>query len=142
MQVDVEIRAGHLFAKWIWRLRLNDWDIRWRVVRKDELPPDKTGVCDSLTTKKLASIRILHPDDGDPSWLDPYDFELTIIHELLHLHFAPWALLFEEGDQSNLFLEQAVHVLSSTLLAADRGNRHWQNFPELCSVQDPPSMVR
>ncbi len=135
-------QAGKLFAMWIHRLRLNDWDIRWRVVRRDELPTDRAGCCDSLAMKKIANIRVLHPDEGDSAWLDPYDIELTIVHELLHLHFAPWALLFEEGDQANLFLEQTVHTLSSTLIAADRGNRHWRNFPELCGVQDPRPMVR
>ncbi len=76
------------------------------------------------------------------STLDPYDVELTIVHELLHLHFSAWDLLFDEGDQAVIFLEQAVHNLSSALVAADRNDRAWTNFPELGSVQDLGCVVR
>jgi hypothetical protein len=137
----LQFKTNRLFAKWIWRLRLRDWNIRWRVVRKGELPVDRSGACDSSAMKRTANIRILHPEDADSAWLDPYDLELTIVHELIHLHLASWALLFDEGDQANLFLEQAVHALSSTFVAADREDRPWSNFPEDGSVQDTRSVV-
>ena len=140
--VLINLRADRLFAKWIGRLKLTDWEIRWKIVHGDQLPSDRSGSCDSSLMKKIASLKILHPDDADPGWLDPYDFEVTIVHELLHLHLAPWALLFEEGDQANLLLEQTVHLLSSTFVAADRHNEHWENFSEICSVQDTSCVVR
>ena len=138
----LDMKMDHLFAKWIHRLRLLDWDVKWRIVRKDELGDDHSGRCDSVLMKKMASIRILHPDDASTEWVEQYDLELTIVHELLHLHLDGWAQLIGEGDQGVVLLEQTVHALSSVLLAADRRNPRWENFPEFCSVQDPRYMVR
>lgn len=123
--VDIDVVASALFKKWISRLRLQDWDITWKIVRKTELPDNKSGQCESVVPKKIARILVLHPDEADPRWITPFDFELTIVHELMHPHLAPWQLLYENGDQSELLLEQAVHALSKSFIEADRAEGAW-----------------
>ncbi len=124
--VNIDVVAEALFKKWIRRLKLQDWEIVWKIVRKSELPESKSGQCDTVVPKKIARISVLHPEDADPRWITPYDFELTIVHELLHPHLAPWQLLYDLGDQSELLLEQAVHALSKSFLEADRQEGSWK----------------
>ncbi len=116
-----DVNLGPMFDKWVDRLRLSDWDISVDVVSKEALPANRSGLCNSVLPKKTAKIFILHPDDADPNWLTPYDLELTFVHELCHLHLAPWAMLYDEDDQSSeILLEQAVHAFSKALVEADR----------------------
>ncbi len=124
--VSAEIVADALFKKWIPRLRLQDWEITWKIVRKEDLPENKSGQCETVVPKKIARVSILHPEDADPRWITPYDFELTIVHELIHPHLAPWQLLYDLGDQSELLLEQAVHAMSKSFIDADRGEGNWK----------------
>jgi hypothetical protein len=110
---------------WKTRLGLNDWSISVRIVPKSELPENRSGMCRAIVKKKSAEIILLDPRDADESWLNQYDLELTLVHELLHIHFVPWSLLYPEGDQAELFLEQTVHVLSTTLVQAARLEGVW-----------------
>lgn len=122
---DLSLQVRRLLQKWAGRLKLADWEIMVTVVPKSELPENKSGLCSSVLTKKAAHVKILHPDDADPNWINAYDMELTLVHELVHLHVAPWALLYESGDHSEILLEQAVHTLSTSLVEADRRSGTW-----------------
>lgn len=125
--MGANINLGPMFDKWVDRLRLNDWDISVNIVSKEALPPNRSGLCNSVLAKKIARISILDPSDADPTWLKPYDFELTFVHELCHLHLAPWAMMYDEEDAaSEILLEQAVHVFSTALIEADRRSDGWQ----------------
>ncbi len=66
----LNLKFERLAAKWVHRLNLRDWKISWRIVRKADLRESTTGSCESLLLKKIATIKVLHPDDADPSWFD------------------------------------------------------------------------
>jgi hypothetical protein len=46
----------------------------------------------------------------------PQDMENALVHELLHLHFAPL-----EDSSGNLFTEQAIESIAPGLITALRG---------------------
>ena len=72
-------------------------------------------------TKKMAHINILDPIDYPEFAMIEHDMENTLVHELLHLHFAPISKEFVAGDeQYQLFEEQAIESISSGLIAVER----------------------
>lgn len=119
-------QVAGFFDKWVVRLCLRDWMLQWRVVGADELPDDTTGECTAVVTKKIAHIKILHPNEAKSNWLDPYDVEQTVVHELVHLHLSPWSSLLGDEDTGECLLEQAVNVWSRMLIEADRDHPRWR----------------
>lgn len=107
-------------AYWQKVLRLQDWDIKLSVVRQWEIP-DSWGTCDPHLSKKIATIKILDKlDDGEPGCSEAYDAEKTLVHELLHVHFEPFATKEDEGTPVEVAQHQVIHALSSALVALDR----------------------
>lgn len=113
-----EQELQELCRKWQERLRLQDWDIVVRLVRKRDfaIKDGVDGECEWESQNKIAIIRILDPIDYDPDCILEQDIERTLVHELLHLHFA---LFREEGIRETL-LEQAICAISKTLVALAR----------------------
>lgn len=75
--------------RWQARLRLQDWRVDARIVRKVDLKPDTLGNLKWNSEDKTATIRILDPRDYDlPTERIPEDMELTVVHELIHLHLS------------------------------------------------------
>jgi hypothetical protein len=109
-----------LLAKWAKILRLQDWHITIRYCRRFEFPTEdvKGGDISMLLAKRDASIRILDPIDYAPTYLPPIDTELTVVHELVHVHIEGFY-----RDYDSVAMEQAVHALSSALVALDRAAR-------------------
>jgi hypothetical protein len=100
---------------WQQRMRLQDWSVELVFRSRAEMPSGRSGECKFLLAKKTAIIYLLDPAVADRSWLE-YDPELTLVHELTHLHLAPWNIYFSADDQdAELLLEQAVHALSTSL---------------------------
>lgn len=108
-----------LCAAWQRRLRLQDWEVRVRLVQRGELDhPDVYGKIDWLLHHKAASISLV--DSADMAAHDPhYDQERTLVHELLHLHFLAWET--ESGTPADTALEQALTALARALVALHRG---------------------
>lgn len=103
---------------WQERLRLQDWDVDLRVVRQWEVP-NSFGTCSTHREKRHALIKVLDTvDDGDPADTEEYEPERTLIHELLHLHFDPFAA--KDGTPAEIAQHQAIYALSCALLALDR----------------------
>lgn len=117
-------KITELSKKWQRRLRLLDWKVTTKLVRKDKF--DKVGevfgynagtslaFCDKFLEGKEAKIWILHPDDAQEiETPERLDIENTVVHELLHLHFAPFA----NGEKENSLLhEQAIEAITEALL--------------------------
>jgi hypothetical protein len=108
-----------LLAKWKPILRVSDWEIKIKWVKQYAMGNnDADGTCCHTAAAKAAVIKILEPEDFDPGsglWLQ--DVEDTVVHEMLHLHFA--ALPRHEGTDHIVF-EQAIVSLTSALLDRDR----------------------
>jgi hypothetical protein len=106
--------------EWQKRLRLQDWLIKARICRSHELP-DVMAV--PTLPKKMALIKILDHNDYDPTCVFPQDMEDSLVHELLHLHFAPLGL----DDDKYIELEQAIESIASGLISALRENGGKEN---------------
>lgn len=118
-----EVRATRpdlaaLLAKWQPILRLQDWDIEIIYVQAFELDQYTGGKVIRCDAKKTARIKVLELDCHDPCLIVKNDTEYTVVHELLHLHFAVIDN-FKEGAETALY-EQAVHRIAMALLELSR----------------------
>jgi hypothetical protein len=101
-------------------LRLQDWRIEVAYV------PNLTnragypvhGLCSHLVDAKVASIAIRDPET--PATADDPSVEETLVHELVHLHFAP----FSGSSSAEIAAEeQAVWALTEALHTAKNASR-------------------
>lgn len=116
-----QAQLDELLADWQRRLRLRDWNVKVQLRRRHDMSlEDSCGACRWQLSKKLACVELLDPIDYDPgSFGWPQDVEWTLVHELLHLHFAPFA---EFGDGPlNTAQEQAIDLIAGALVDAKRG---------------------
>lgn len=107
-------------AYWQKRLRLNDWIVKVEIARQREFSTsDRLGEVTFNIHTKTALIKILNPVDYD-DW-DKQDMENTLVHELLHLHFAYIHYHFgKNSDFYEMFEEQAIESIASGLISAER----------------------
>lgn len=79
--------------QWQKRLRLSDWDVTVQMV--SALDMNHTSCWGQVRwdlNEKFADIKLVTPEDaGKQGGMRSYDVEVTLVHELLHLHFAPLA---------------------------------------------------
>lgn len=107
---------------WQSRLRLQDWGVALHVCRLSEMPtPDCIGAIAVYEERKEARMSILAPQDlplleGKHLVVEDFNYEVTIVHELLHLHFAS----FQEDDETpkGVAQEQAINCISAALVRA------------------------
>lgn len=105
-----EKTANAMFAKWKKVLNLQDWDIKfcWKK-RASEMPIEgASGCCEYVTSLKQAVISMLDEDDYANDDF-PYDYEKTLVHEMMHIKFALVDL--EPGDTPNPVHSKAVHQM-------------------------------
>ncbi len=112
--------ATAVCAVWQRRLRLSDWDVKIQIVRQSEMKSETfQGQVGWTINGKQAIIKILDPIDYDPSLLWPQDHEQTLVHELLHLHSAPFDD-FDAGGPKDVALEQMIDLTAIALVNAYR----------------------
>ena len=102
-----------LLQKWQKRLGLSEWVIRLDAdaIPSDMMLRDVAGETEWTESNKSAVIRILNESCyGDR--IVPFNFEKTLIHELLHLKLC---LL---GESGNDFQDRYVHQLIDDLARA------------------------
>lgn len=94
-------------------LYLQDWNVDIRVVRQWEMGDQTTlAQCQWFIQRKDAIIHVLHPSDlpglsGRFLNNEECDYDVSLVHELLHLHFAP----FHKADDE-IAHEQAINAIS------------------------------
>lgn len=111
-----------LCEEWKKILRLEHWDTRITIARdRDFAGDDNEGEIDYILEKGDASIRILDASDYPyPKTPFKQDMEATLVHELLHLHFAPFKPDKEENDLAFCFWERTIDDLSKILVKLKR----------------------
>src|SRR3977135_455960 len=108
---------------WQKRLRLEDWKIEVKIVRIWDLEQGTLGHIDWSVPHKTAVIKVLNPADYElPRDRVPADMELSIVHELVHLHLSALPL-----NKSSRNAEEQVVTMIATALAALA--RHDQPMP-------------
>ena len=103
---------------WQKRLRLQDW----RVIGQTHRQIDVAGRCHFKLSLKAAVIDLLDPVDA-VDWDYPLDHERTLVHELLHLHFAHTTLTYKDGSLPDLLMEQAIESLAGAFVEAYKEDR-------------------
>jgi hypothetical protein len=98
---------------WQKRLRLEDWKIEVKIVRIWELEHSTLGHIDWSASHKTAVIKVLNPADYElPADKVPADMELSIVHELVHLHLSVLPL----NKSSRNAEEQVVSMIADALV--------------------------
>lgn len=106
-----------LLAEWQPRLGLADWDVVVKLRRIFDLNrSDVAGQCNWTLSNKTALVGVLDPNDYDSDYVRPHDVEKTLVHELLHLHFAPFCEIGAETYQH----EQAIEAIARALVGVKR----------------------
>lgn len=107
---------------WQDKLRLNDWIIELKLKRARDMREDCAGSVNWVLSKKMAIIHILEAIDYPDDVMGVQDMENTLVHELLHLHFASINDVFgNNSDIYEIFEEQAINSIADGLLKIYRG---------------------
>jgi hypothetical protein len=114
---DEELQA--LCAAWQARLRLQDWRVKAEFARRPEMGDlSTTGRVLMRIEHKNARILVLDPLDMPTGGVFADDPEGVLVHELLHLHFAPF--IVETGSPEDIAQEQAINCIRDALLSVAR----------------------
>ena len=110
--------AELLLSEWQRRLNLGDWVIR---IEPDCLPDDMglenvAGETEWIEVNKSAVIRIINPDLYGERII-PFDFEKTLVHELLHLKFC---LLESDDELRNRIVHMLIEDMARALVITKR----------------------
>ena len=127
---DVSSRERTLLATsytserlWVWQKRLNlqDWNVSVLMSRASELKPKTLGNIHWDMDKKSAVIRVLDPSDYKLPFQEMLrDMEFTVVHELIHLNFAPVVSDLQRSDANRREEEHAVNHMADALLKLER----------------------
>src|SRR6478672_9823749 len=102
---------------WQKRLKLEDWNITFKLVHLSDLKPKTLGNIHWYSDVKKANMSILCPADYKMSFPDALkDMEFTIVHELVHLQLSS----LPRNEASRSAEEKAVNTLTDALLNLDR----------------------
>lgn len=101
-------------SEWQRKLRLQDWDVQATIERqRNMIGKTVNGQCEYNERLKAAFIRILDPVDYDD--YEPEDMERILVHELVHLWFAPFW-----DDEKEHLMEQGVEQIARALIGISR----------------------
>lgn len=113
LPVVTEEQTQDWLKLWQKRLRLEDWKIEVKIVRIWDLEQGTLGHIDWSTPHHTAVIKVLNPADYElPADKIPADMELSIVHELVHLHLSVLPL----NKSSRPAEEQVVSMISDALV--------------------------
>lgn len=123
-----KIRAAT--AKWQKKLRLQDWQVTAKLARRTEFSsPDCYAEINYFHPQKSAIIKILDPIDFVPTEHDTdlcmYDWERSLIHELLHLMLM-WIPDEDDEEDYNNNEELSINLMAEALIDLDRELRALQ----------------
>ena len=101
-------------AYWQEKLRLRDWMVQICIKRERDFTTDDCNAeIHHNLPNKTAFINIMDPLDFD-DWL-PQDMDWLLVHELLHLHFAPM-----DEEKNEIAIEQAIESITYGLIRTER----------------------
>lgn len=106
---------------WQEQLYLEHWEVALRISRAREMNKEGQAEIQWVYPKATATMSILNPVDYPPS---PFkqDMEKSLVHELLHIHFAPFDT-HPDGSLEHQMLERAIDQIAKTLTNLKRGGK-------------------
>ncbi len=128
-----------LLDEWQERLGLQDWAIALRVncVPQQLRSEDAIGESEWVTELKCATVRIINGKFDTDGILD-FDFEKTLVHELLHIKFSIITPNINSYETSILELtqHQLIDDLARALVMAKRGETKRQLGKNVKRIRD------
>lgn len=109
-------KQQQLVEHWRKLLRVQDWDITFKEKKRFKGAPSQTGWTKPTPLFKTAIIAIR-------KGLGDYEFELTLVHELLHVVFPTASLTSLADNAYAVELEQGVEGLARLLVRLDHARR-------------------
>jgi hypothetical protein len=106
--------------EWQKRLRLQDWEVAVKFTDWGSFSIlGRCGECSRNLQHRFASISVLRPEQyrDDAGECAPADWEMTLVHELLECHFAPFKA--DDGLERTA-QEQVINALADTLVGLKR----------------------
>ena len=102
---------------WQKRLKLETWNITFKLVHFSDLKPKTLGNIHWDADVKKATMSVLHPSDYKMAFPDALkDMEFTVVHELVHLQLSS----LPRNEASRSAEKRAVNTLTEALLNLDR----------------------
>jgi hypothetical protein len=122
-RIAFEPQIPRLLTEWQKRLRLRDWNVKCTIEPYPEVNGYGRTTC-SLSLKE-ACIRICDPADEQfikEMNLGTADLEVTLVHELLHLHGETFDHVVVKKKQraEHCGLEQMIECTAQALVALKR----------------------
>ena len=112
-QRDIE----NLLAEWQKILRLQDWDVKVLFVRGHEIDDCQARII-HYDNHKQALLKLRDPIDWTAKDF-PEDSELDLVHELLHLHMAPFVNTKPDKLEETC-IERAIELIAGALVGLKR----------------------
>lgn len=114
IEMLTEEESIKLLEFWVETLGLQDWNIKLKYNVYGSTIPDCNGRTNYVESNKTAAISILSEEEYNRTQdVDfPFDWEKTLVHELLHLKLS---LL---DDSGNTVQDRIVHQLVDSLARA------------------------
>ena len=110
-------------AEWQKILRLQDWIIKASIRReRDMYLANSSAAVRYNYEKRMAFIHIMDPIDYEPDLMVPQDMEISLVHELLHLHYAGFDQT-EKGTIEYALVEQSIEAISRALVELKRSGQ-------------------
>jgi hypothetical protein len=108
-----------LTLDWKKLLGISDWETNVILSRENKMPVKGAACCQYCFDRKTADVYILDSIDYEdfPKW--PQDMEQSLVHELLHLRFAPWDKKCKKGLELS-WMEQTVDALAKAFVIVKR----------------------
>lgn len=114
-----QAQLNDALAYWQKALRLQDWTVVAEVV-PGHITDYAQGDCSHYLKLKEACIRLADPKHRRSNSFSAWDSETTLVHELLHLHFAPFRPDEDETPLEFIFWEQAIEQIAKAIVAINR----------------------
>ncbi len=119
------IKELDLLEEWQERLGLHDWAIKlaYNCKQEDLSNPDWQGENTWNSSIKCSTIKIVSPEVYGNDRIMKFDFEKTLVHELLHIKFGLLDIV-DHTYESNVvdgLRHQLIDDLARALVMAKRG---------------------
>jgi len=117
-------RMHQLCENWREALNLKDWAVNLQIVGHGILRVGAMGDCNMVVNKKYATIRLLSAQlypamraagarlEAD----DEFEQERCLVHELMHLHYAPLDSMIGNDSVAEVILEQAISSVDRVIV--------------------------
>lgn len=103
---------------WQAHLRLRDWDINYILAKDPKETKEGYALVSACADHSLVNMIVLAPEYIPKEWTGCKDFEVTIVHELLHVRFH---FCIPESKKTNPHEEAAIELTAIALVANRRG---------------------